>query len=53
MPKYSLEIPNHKQKGFDNQAEADPVTAKTIKKIVRGKLERKPHHCFHSCKTFI
>lgn len=33
-PKSDLVIPNQKQNGFDNHAEAEPVIAKTINIIV-------------------
>ncbi len=41
----SLLIPSSKQNGFDNQAEAEPVRAKTIKIMVNWKLDSIPHRC--------
>ena len=41
----SFVIPSSKQKGFDNQAEDEPVIAKTIKMMVNWKLDSIPHRC--------
>lgn len=45
-PKSSFVIPSHKQNGFDNHADADPVIAKTINIIVSCKLVLTPQRCF-------
>ena len=39
-------IPNQKQNGFDNHAEAEPVIAKTINMIVSWKFVSIPQRCF-------
>ena len=44
-PIASLVIPSSKQNGFDNQAEEEPVRAKTIKMMVNWKLDAIPHRC--------
>ena len=40
--KSSFRIPNQKQKGFDNQAEVEPVIAKTINMIASCKFDLIP-----------
>lgn len=40
--KSSFRIPNQKQKGLDNQAEVDPVIAKTINMIASCKFDLIP-----------
>lgn len=44
-PKDSFVIPSHVQKGLDNQADADPVIAKTIKIIMNWKFVSIPQRC--------
>ncbi|MNR67536.1 hypothetical protein D3C85_1915960 [compost metagenome] len=46
-PKSSLTIPNQKQKGLDNHAEADPVIAKTTNMTPNCQLDVSPQRCFN------
>ncbi len=44
-PKESFVIPSHVQNGLDNQADADPVIAKTIRIIMNWKFVSIPQRC--------
>ncbi len=46
-PQSSLVIPNQKQTGLDNHAEAEPVMAKTINMMVSCKLDVIPQRFFN------
>ena len=46
-PKSSFVIPNQTQIGLDNQADADPVMAKTTNMMISWKFEVMPQRCFN------
>ena len=46
-------MPSQRQKGLDSHAEADPVSAKTIKIMASSKLVAIPQRCFSLFILFI